>query len=146
MKPAADKLEALHGKYNDTFVEVMGIVCKHVPLKRLKEQIGWQWVNMEGAESAQTSDELMTSFWKELCIFPYLHELGTLTDALGLGNAQRKVAEYQEMQEEVYRELLAEDFAKLTTREQVHDKNVKVMSAFIHSFIMWCICICSYQS
>ena len=126
----ADKISTLRLKYNDTFIQAKAIICKHVPVERLKEQICCQWLSTE-AQEAKTSDQLMESFWRQSCTFPFLHELVMLVDALGIGNAQRIVAEYEEMREKVCREMLVEDFAKLALEEEYHEKDVQVLNTFI---------------
>ena len=121
------KFSTLHANYNDAFAQVKEIICKHVPLKRLKEQIECQWLSLDDEKRDLTADQLMELFWRELCTCPYLHELATLVDALGIGSAQRIVTEYEEMRVNVYRHTSVEDFAKLSAEEQYHNRNVKVL-------------------
>ena len=130
----ADKFAALRSKYDSTFMQVKVIICKHIPLKRLKEQISCQWLYTEVEESIKTSDQLMESFWRQSCGFPYLHELGTLVDALGIGSAQRTVAEYEEMRRKFYRQTSVKEFASLSLGEECYDKNVKVLNVCM----AWC--------
>lgn len=129
----ARRFSRLHWEYSQTFLQINAIIRGYVPLKELKELIGGQYSDLEEVvEYAQNTDEIMKLFRKNLCNFPYFHELWGLVDMLALEEATRKIDQYEEKQKEYYKEILTQDFAKQAIKAYDENNNVEVSIASHH--------------
>ena len=99
-------------------------------LQKLREQIEDQFPYLEESiEYAETKDEVMKQFHKQLCKFPCFVELRGLVYGLDLHEAVKQVDKFEECQDEFYSMILAKEFPdnKLEAYNRSQDVQVQYM-------------------
>ena len=122
--------------YAYTFLEIKALVCKSVSLQKLKAQIENQFPYLEeNIEFAQTKEEVMTQFRKQLCKFPCFVELHRLVHDLQLYEAVKEVDKFDEKRSEVYETISARGFPKIEPEAYKQDQNVQVGKNVIQTIL-----------